>query len=139
MSFISELGNEFSVYDDLISVRDFWADRQEHIYRESFRDIVKDDYRIEYGDAFRHSYVSAEFSFYFGDVIATMLGYATEASLRNNRDDYEMDLHNNMVGREIAREFGATDSEIEAGIWIGIIEGKFLVHDLDCEWLLKTA
>lgn len=130
MNSTSESITDFPLYGDLTELTGFWSDRQERIYLENFHDIVKHDYRGGYSDAFRHSYVSAQSSFYYGDVIATLLGYANEVKLSNDRDDYEMDIHNNMIGRMIVKEFGNSDSGIEAGIWKGIIEGKFFVHDM---------
>lgn len=57
------------------------------------------------GDAFKHCYMSCEFALWFGQLIAKKIGdkrekdnpYNTEAEMR-------MDLHNNSIGREIAKD-----------------------------------
>ena len=57
------------------------------------------------GDAFKHAYMSCEFALFFGQFIAKKIGDKREAdNPYNTPEETRMDLHNNSVGREIAKE-----------------------------------
>ncbi|WP_265655840.1 calcium-binding protein, partial [Verminephrobacter aporrectodeae] len=64
-------------------------------------------------DAFRHTYVSARFSQYFGDHSANILGLLHEAATiykKPDPRDVAMDLWNNKAGSEIGSKYGCGDA-----------------------------
>lgn len=57
------------------------------------------------GDAFKHTYLSAELALYLGQYIAQKIGYKHEMdNSLNNPEEMAMDLFNNEIGRQIALE-----------------------------------
>lgn len=56
------------------------------------------------GDAFKHTYWSAEMTLFLGQTIAEKIGiYWEDANEHNTPEERRMDLHNNSVGREIGK------------------------------------
>ncbi|MEU5696486.1 hypothetical protein [Actinosynnema sp. NPDC020468] len=85
-----------------------FKDLSEHAITEA-ADRYPDEPRVDdRGDAFRHTYWNALMSSAFGDRFATAYGTAHE---QNAGDPVAqaMDLHNNEVGRQIARENPGVD------------------------------
>ena len=57
------------------------------------------------GDAFKHCYFQAELTLFLGNKIAEWIGDKHEDNnLLNNEKERNMDLHNNEVGRNIAKK-----------------------------------
>lgn len=56
------------------------------------------------GDAFKHTYMSAELTILFGERIAEQIGLLQENTNPLNNKERDMDLYNNEMGRTIGKE-----------------------------------
>lgn len=93
-------------------------------------------------DAFRHAYASARATQAFGPEVANFLGRGNEwlaAATRENDDkntnaaDIGMDLHNNKVGREIAKQLGdkATPMQLRDAVVAAADKGDLILSNKD--------
>lgn len=93
-------------------------------------------------DAFRHAYASARASQEYGEPVANFLGRGVEwmaaatrenDSAGQNAKDIGMDLHNNRVGREIAREVGpnASSQDLREAIERAADQGRLVLSTQD--------
>jgi hypothetical protein len=81
-------------------------------------------------DAFRHAYWNARLTKTFGEEWTAQFTTAHEAYPNNNPTREAMDLHNNQVGREIARANPkASDEELAGLIDQAVKDGRLIVID----------
>ena len=91
------------------------------------------------GDAFKHTYMSAEFTIWFGEKVANELGLLQEdLNPSNPPAERSMDLHNDEVGRKLGIEikrkhniiklfFGA-DNIIAEKVMSAMNNGDLITH-----------
>lgn len=111
--------------------RDEMANRQESWYKNSLSPYIKEELRVEAGDAFRHSYVSAKFAEEYFAVLSQALGFLHELDSKFFSYDSQMDLHNNAIGRELASKWAGDSMGLVLGFWSAVMDGSILVIDRD--------
>ncbi|HYF32499.1 MAG TPA: type I secretion C-terminal target domain-containing protein [Chitinophagaceae bacterium] len=109
-------------------------------YRSAANDYINLNHpgaSLEERDAYRHAYVSSQFTQDYGNDFATFLGAVNEALLHiqgdNPPDERAMDLFNNQVGRETyLNNTSLTNLELQNLLWDKTQNGD-LITDADSD------
>ena len=106
----------------------------EHYWNTYYFDM--DPYHVSHnneGDAFKHCYSQAELTLFLGETIAKLIGDKHEDNPDNPLKEKEMDLHNNIVGREIGKSvkqpfwiFTEWQDKVAEKIMQAMAEGKLI-------------